>query len=349
MSARAPQNLPATMQASVMTGIGALSLETRPVPTPGPSEVLVEVAAVGVCGSDVHYYRHGRISHCVVTGPLVLGHEVSGTIVGVGAGVDPDRRGRRVAVEPQRPCRRCRLCRTGRYNLCPRMEFFATPPFDGAFCEYVTIDEDMAYEIPDSLSDEAGALLEPLSVAIAALRKAGTGPGSSVLIAGAGPVGMLCAQTARAFGATRVVVTDPSPSRRRQAQRFGATEALDPAATDVAALHPQVDSFVDASGAPAAITGGIRAVGPAGTVVLVGMGNDEATLPISYLQEREIVLTGVERYADTWPTAIELVASGLVDLDALVTDRYDLVNVAEALNIDARPDGLKTIVIPGAG
>jgi L-iditol 2-dehydrogenase len=181
--------LPDTMRTSVLTGQKALTIEDRPLPAVRSDEVLVRVAAVGVCGSDVHYFRHGRIGDFVVDSPLVLGHELSGTIVAVGDSVPSDRVGERVAVEPQKPCHRCRECRSGRYNLCPNMEFYATPPIDGAFTGYVAIQAEFAHPIPDSMSDEAAALLEPLSVAIAAMRKAHIVPGSSVLIAGAGPIG----------------------------------------------------------------------------------------------------------------------------------------------------------------
>ncbi len=130
----------------------------------------MQVAAVGVCGSDVHYYEHGRIGDYVVDHPLILGHELSGRIAAVGSAVDPARIGNRVAVEPQRPCRNCKQCKAGRYNLCPDIEFYATPPIDGAFAEYVTIQSDFAYDIPDSVSDEAAALIEPLSVGSLGLR-----------------------------------------------------------------------------------------------------------------------------------------------------------------------------------
>ncbi|MCK0174079.1 NAD(P)-dependent alcohol dehydrogenase [Mycolicibacterium sp. F2034L] len=336
---------PNTMRASVMTGVGTLQIEERPVPSPGPREVLVEVAAVGVCGSDVHYYRHGRIGDFVVEEPMILGHELSGRIAAVGAGVDPARVGQRVAVEPQHPCRRCAQCMAGRYNLCSYMKFYATPPVDGAFCRYVTIDDDMAHPVPDSMSDEAAALLEPLSVAVATMRKARVAPGTSILIAGAGPIGVICAQTARAFGAARIVVTDLVASRRERAWAFGATEVLDPAAVDVSAIDP-VDAFVDATGVPAAVVSGIKAVGPAGHVVLVGMGADEYALPVSHIANNEISLTGVFRYTDTWPAAIHLVTSGAVDLDAMVTAHYDLDHVAEALDSDSDPASLKSIVSP---
>ncbi|CDO05329.1 NAD(P)-dependent alcohol dehydrogenase [Mycolicibacterium cosmeticum] len=335
-----------TMRASVLAEVGILRIEDRPVPVPAARQVLVEVAAVGVCGSDVHYYRHGRIGDFVVEDPMILGHELSGRITAVGDGVDPARIGQRVAVEPQFPCRRCRQCRAGRYNLCPEMRFYATPPVDGAFCRYVTIDADMAHPVPDSVSDEAAALLEPLSVAVATMRKAHVAPGTSILIAGAGPIGIICAQTARAFGAARIVVTDPVASRRESALRFGATEVLDPTAVDIAALDPQVDAFVDASGAAPAVVSGIRAVGPAGHVVLVGMGSGDVALPIGHIQNMEINVTGVFRYTDTWPAAIHLVASGAVDLDAMVTGRFDLEHVGEALDSDTDPASLKSIVIP---
>jgi L-iditol 2-dehydrogenase len=337
-----------TMRASVLSAPSTIELQERPVPTPAPDEVLVRVGSVGVCGSDVHYYRHGRIGDYIVTAPMILGHESSGRITAVGEAVDPDRVGQRVAIEPQRPCRRCRQCMSGRYNLCPRMKFFATPPVDGALCRFVTIDAEMAHPVPDSMSDEAAAMLEPLSVAIATMRKAAVAAGTSVLIAGAGPIGIMCAQTARAFGATRIVVSDPVPARRDRARHYGATDVLDPVADDVAELAPKVDAFVDASGAPPAVVSGIKAVAPAGHVVLVGMGAEDYSLPISYIQNTELIVTGVFRYTDTWPTAIALVTSGAVDLDSLVTGRYDLDHVADALNSDADPASLKSIVIPHA-
>jgi L-iditol 2-dehydrogenase len=234
----------------------------------------------------------------------------------------------------------------GRYNLCPYMEFYATPPIDGAFCRYVVIDAEFAHPVPDSMSDEAAALLEPLSVAVTTMRKAHVAPGTSVLIAGAGPIGVICAQTARAFGASRVVVSDPLESRREAVLRFGATEVLDPMVDDVAALDPQVDVFIDASGAAPAVTSGIKAVGPAGHVVLVGMGSGDYPLPIGHIQNMEINVTGVFRYTDTWPAAIHLVASGAVDLDGMVTGRYDLEHVGEALDSDTDPASLKSIVVP---
>ena len=335
-----------TMRASVLESKKTLRVEERPIPVPDADQVLIKVAAVGVCGSDVHYYREGRLGDFVVDKPLILGHEASGTIVAAGSEVSSARVGQRVAIEPQRPCGHCRECRAGAYNLCPSIEFYATPPIDGAFCEYVLIQDPFAFAIPDTMSDEAGALCEPLSVAITTMRKAHITPGSSILIAGAGPIGIICAQVAKAFGAADIVMTELVPEKRERALGYGATRVIDPAAQDVTSLHLDVNAFVDATGAEQAVYTGIKCVRPQGTAVLVGMGKPDMVLPVSHIANLEISVTGIFRYVDTWPTAIHLVSSGQVDLDSLVTKKYDLDHVEEALNSDRDPMNLKTIVYP---
>ncbi|GAA1817579.1 NAD(P)-dependent alcohol dehydrogenase [Agromyces neolithicus] len=333
------------MRAAFLEKQGVIRLRTIPTPVPAANEVLVQVAAVGVCGSDVHYYTHGRIGPYAVESPLILGHELSGRIAAVGGAVDSARVGQRVAVEPQRPCRLCTECKAGRYNLCPDIEFYATPPIDGAFAEFVTIQADFAHPIPDSITDEAAALIEPLSVGIWACQRAQVTVGSRVLIAGAGPVGVIAAQVARAFGASETIVTDVSPERRAFALGHGATAAIDPLMEPVEGLD--VDVFIDASGAAPAVRAGIRAVRAAGRVILVGLGNDDVELPVSYIQNREIWLSGVFRYANTWPRGIGLVASGKVDLDVLVTSRFALADAEAALNAGGIPGQMKAVVLPG--
>jgi L-iditol 2-dehydrogenase len=330
------------MRVAVLVEPGRIEMEERPIPSPAPGDVLVRVSAVGVCGSDTHYYRHGRVGGFVVDGPLVLGHEAAGTVVATGDGVDPARIGQRVSIEPQRPDPDSEETRRGDYNLCPHMQFFGTPPVDGAFCEYVTIGAPFAHPVPETVTDEAAALCEPLSVGIAAIRKARIGGGTRVLIAGAGPIGIVLTQLARAFGAIDIVASDPDEARRRRAIDFGATAVIDPASDEVGELG--VDAFIDASGAPQAVDAGIRAVRPAGTVVLVGSGAESMTLPTQLIQNRELVLTGVFRYADTWPTAISLIESGRVDLDAMVTARFPLEMAAQALDSDRVPGTVKSVV-----
>ncbi|WP_458114236.1 NAD(P)-dependent alcohol dehydrogenase [Arthrobacter sp. R1-13] len=337
--------LPQTMRASVLRRQGDMAMETLPLPKLDADQVLVQVAAVGVCGSDVHYYEHGRIGDYVVDHPLILGHELSGRIAAVGTAVDPFRIGQRVAVEPQRPCRTCKQCKAGRYNLCPDIEFYATPPIDGAFAEYVAIQSDFAYHIPDSVSDEAAALIEPLSVGLWACERADIKPGSRVLIAGAGPIGIIAAQAARAFGAAEIYVSDIAEDRLAFALEHGATHALNPKTDTVEGLD--VDAFIDASGAPQAVRSGIKAVSPAGRVILVGLGADDVELPVSYIQNREIWLSGVFRYTNTWPLAIQLIADGKLDLDILVTGRFPLTESEDALKAGKQTGQLKAVVYPG--
>ena len=337
-----------TMRASVLTGPRTIELQERPVPEPGSDEALVRVGSVGVCGSDVHYYQHGRIGSMVVEGPLVLGHEAGGAIVAVGEAVDPTRVGQRVALEPQRPCRRCRQCKTGHLNLCPEMEFFATPPIDGAFCYYVTLPADFAHPVPDSLSDAAVGLLEPLSVGIWANRKGGTAAGSRVFIAGAGPIGVLAALSARAMGATDIIVSDPVESRRQRITELASAQAVDPTAGfDPAEV--EADVFLECSGATPGLLDGLKAVRPGGNAVMVGHGDEHVALPVLDIQVREVTLTGIFRYVDTWPVAISLAAAGRVDLDALVTARFGLDEVEAALRSDADPMSMKSVVVVNGG
>ncbi len=334
------------MRVCVLHAPRDVRIEQRPVPSPAPDEVLVQVGSVGVCGSDVHYYEHGRIGDFVVRDPLVLGHEAGGRVVAVGSQVSSRRIGERVSLEPGVPCRRCAQCRRGAYNLCPDIRFFATPPVDGAFCEYVTLAADFAYPVPDALSDDAAGLVEPLSVGVWANRKAGTVAGSRLLVSGAGPVGLLVTQVARALGAGEVVVADIDAGRRALAERLGATATLDPASTSPTEAGVEVDAFVDCSGVPAAVAAGVPAVRAGGSVVLVGMGADELTLPVSLIQTRELAVTGTFRYANTWPGAIALAANGDVDLDALVTGHVDLDHAEESLAPDPDAHHVKVVVRP---
>jgi L-iditol 2-dehydrogenase len=223
------------------------------------------------------------------------------------------------------------------------MKFYATPPVDGAFAEYALIDSDFAFDIPDSISDEAAALIEPLSVGVWACQKAQITAGSRVLIAGAGPIGAITAQVARAFGATEIHISDISEQRLAFALEHGATHTHT-AREDLSDLA--ADAFIDASGAAPAIRAGIAAVRPAGHVILVGLGADTLEIPVNLLQNRELKLTGVFRYANTWPTAIELLATGRVNLEPLVTGRFGLDEVEAAL-ISGRAEGsMKSIVLP---
>lgn len=319
-----------------------LRIEDRPNAPLAPDDVLVEVGAVGICGSDVHYYEHGRIGDWAVTAPMVIGHEAAGTIVDVGTSVPTSRLGQLVALEPGVPCRSCRQCLAGRYNLCPEVKFFATPPIDGAIRHVVPITAAFAHPAPSTLTAEEAAMAEPVSVGVWAARKAGITPGDRVLVTGAGPIGLFSAQVARVFGANQITVTDVSAFRLDAARRLGfaATPADEP-------ITGEFDVLLECSGAAAALKSGIRALARAARAVLIGMGPDEVPIEVARVQSREIRLSGVFRYANTYPTALDLIARGLVDVTSIITHRFPLRQAEDAITLAHRvPDSLKAIVLP---
>ena len=334
---------PESMSVSVLDGPGKLRLEDRPVPVPGPGEVLVRIASVGVCGSDTHYFQEGRIGSFVVESPLVLGHEASGRIEAVGDGVDPALLGQRVSLEPGIPQPYSKQTLAGHYNLDPDVRFFATPPVDGTFAEYVVHPAAFAHPVPEGLSDDAAALLEPLSVALAARAAGEVQLGDKVLIAGAGPIGLLVSAVCALAGAD-VTVTDVRAERLQTAPRYGASRTF--TAADAPEPAPEYQVFIDATGAERAVLSGMQRLAPRGRCVLVGMGADTIALPVPLVQGRELRITGTFRYANTWPLAISIAEKGLVDLDGLVTSRHGLDDVEAALVAGAREGALKAVVVP---
>jgi L-iditol 2-dehydrogenase len=329
-----------SMDAAVLYGVNDLRVERVPAPDrPGPDDVLIAIRAVGLCGSDVHYWHEGRIGPYVVTEPIILGHECSGEVVEVGERVRHVRRGDRVAIEPGVPCRHCTYCVTGRYNLCDQMRFFATPPIDGALAQIVEHPADLTFKMPDSMTYDEGALLEPLSVGLYACRRGGVGPGTSVLIIGAGPVGLLCLLAAQAAGATRICVIDLKEDRLARATALGAADAFyadDRDAQDRlrAATNGQgIDIVLECSGAPPAVRQSVDLVRRGGTVVWVGMGPASFEFPTLTVGMKELDVKGLFRYAHTWPTAIDLVSSGRIDVKPLVTHRFPLTEVVRAFEL----------------
>jgi len=340
-------------RAAVMFAPGDVRIVEVPSQALGERDVRVAVRACGICASDLHYYQHGRIGPYVVKDPLILGHECAGEVVEAGAKVEALRVGDRVAVEPGVPCRRCEYCKHGRYNLCPDVVFFATPPIDGAFRETVVVPEDFAYRIPDSMSYEEAAMLEPLSVAIWSAQRGDLRAGASVAVIGAGTIGSLTVQMARAAGATTIIAADIEPFRLEMAARLGATHRIDAGREDTVGRIRQltgrgVDVAFETCGTAATLRDTLAAVRPGGVAVLVGLPPEaEVPTPITAACSKEIDIRGVFRYAHTWPTAIALVAQGRVDVGSMITHRFEFDRTKEALDFAQthRHEAMKVMLV----
>ncbi len=325
------------------------------MPDPGPPEagqVRVRVGAVGICGSDVHYFEHGRIGDFVVDAPLVLGHEAAGTVESVGPGVDGLAPGDRVAMEPGVPCGTCEPCRSGRYNLCPDVRFWATPPVHGALAEYVVHPAALTYRLPATVSLAEGTLAEPLAVGVHACSRAKVAPGDVVAVNGVGMIGCAVILAALASGAAQVIAADVTPERLERARALGAVGTVDvrsrPFVDAIMELTDGrgADVCMECSGVPAGPQTLVGAAAAAGRVVLVGMGPQPVEMDTVAAMAKEVDLFTVFRYAHAYPAAIELAGSGRFDVARLITDRYPFDRAVEAFDraCSPAPDTLKIVI-----
>lgn len=336
-----------TMKAVYLEEVGKFALREIPVPRPGPRDVLVAVRSVGVCGSDIHYFEHGRIGDFVVEKPMILGHECAGEVVEVGPEVRMLAVGDRVALEPGIPCRHCKNCLSGRYNLCADVVFMATPPYDGAFCEYVLSPEDFAYKLPENVSTEAGATIEPLSVGLHAVKLVALKPGEKVVVLGAGPIGLLAVAAARAAGGTDIASVDLVPMRLEAAKKLGASRTVNAQQEDVAeVLKDYADVVLECVGIQRTLAQAFEVARQGGRVAWIGMASDVAPVPLVKAQVKELLITGVFRYANVYQSAVNLLAAGAIDTRPLITHRFRFPQVAEAVQFAAqnRQTALKTMV-----
>jgi len=340
----------------ILEKAGSVKYEDRPVPKlADPHDVLVNVKYTGICGSDVHYWVDGAIGQFVVKAPMVLGHESSGIVTEVGDAVTSLKPGDRVAMEPGIPCRRCVRCREGKYNLCPDMAFAATPPHDGTLAKYYTLPEDFCYKLPESMSLEEGALIEPLSVAVHISRQANVRPGDSVVVFGSGPVGLLCCAVAKAYGANKVIAVDINEERLKFAKSYVATHTLvskkEPA-TDAAAriiseceLGLGADVIIDASGAEPCIQTDIHALRPGGSYVQGGMGKSDINFPIGAMCSKELNVKGSFRYGPhDYSTAIGLVATKRVSVKELISSKVKFLDAEVAFKDVKASKGIKILI-----
>ncbi len=345
------------MTAAFLRGAKDVELRRVPVPAAGQNELLVRIRAVGVCGSDVHYYQHGRMGPFAPTEPLILGHESAGEVLECGPSVVGFRPGDRVALEPGVPCGSCEMCKRGLYNLCPSVYFMGSAPDQhGAFRSCLAWDARMTYKLPDEVSYEEGALLEPLAAASYAVRLGGVRPGQRVAVFGCGPIGLLIARMARIAGAAQVFATDVEPHRIAKASAYGVTLAMDSGSGDFTQAVADatdglgVDVVLEAAGAPQSHQECLEVAARGATIVFVGwLADGNLSLNLHAIGTKELTLRGMFRYRNVYPEAIRLVSAGQVDLKGLITARYPLERVVDALEeaVSRKPGTLKIMINSG--
>lgn len=318
------------MKVVYLTEPGKMEIVEEPKPQAEPGRVVVKIEYNGICGSDVHFFKDGRVGDCVLHDRFVLGHEVSGTVVEVGEGVTSLKVNDRVALEPGYACGKCEFCKTGRYNLCPDMKFFAAPPVAGALKEYVSHPADMCFKLPDNVSTMEGALVEPLAVGLHATSLGNVSLGQSVVILGAGCIGLVTLLSAKARGAAKAVVVDLFDKRLEFARSMGADYTINASEENVMERVREIlgdgpDVVFETAGSPATIAQTPLVARMGGTVVLVGMSaQSEINYNFYQAMQKELTIKCVFRYRNLYPTAIAAISSGSIDVKQIVTHEFTL-------------------------
>ncbi|PWX48243.1 alcohol dehydrogenase [Clostridium perfringens] len=341
------------MKVAVMNGIGKMDLIERDIPIVKENEVLVKLDYVGICGSDLHYYENGRIGDYIVEPPFVLGHEPGGVVVEVGNKVKHLNIGDRVALEPGKTCGHCEFCKTGRYNLCPDVIFFATPPVDGVFQEYVAHEADLCFKLPENVSTLEGALIEPLAVGFHAAIQGGARIGQTAVVMGAGCIGLVSMMALKAMGVSNVYIVDIMEKRLEKALELGATGIIN--AKEKNAIEEVMkitnnngcDLVIETAGTEITTVQAIHMAKKGSNIVLVGYSKSgEMTLPMSLVLDKELTFKTVFRYRHIYNMAIEAVASGKVNLKGIITNEFDLDDVQKAMyySVNNKADIVKAVI-----
>jgi L-iditol 2-dehydrogenase len=357
------------MTVARLHGVRDVRVVREPVPVPEPGMSLVRVTAIGLCGSDLHWYTEAGIGDARLDAPLVVGHEFAGVVTG------GPLHGQRVAVDPAIPCGACATCRRGHGHLCPDVRFAGHGRLDGALREFMVWPTELLHPLPDTLSDPDGAMLEPLGVALHAFDLGHLRVGGSAAVVGCGPIGLLLVQLARAAAAATVVAVEPLRHRRDLAAAFGADRVVDPAnptgaggtdataggtdatagGTDATAGGTDataggVDVAFEVAGNDAAVEIALSALRPGGRLVLVGIPDDDRTsFPASLARRKGVTIALSRRMNEVYPRAIHLVEQKRVDVSTLVTDRYPLERIDEAFRAGVQRRGVKVVVEPAGG
>jgi L-iditol 2-dehydrogenase len=340
-------------KAVYMTGINKMEIREIEVPVPKEKEVLVKLEYVGICGSDVHYLEHGKIGDFIVNGDFILGHECAGTIVAIGSGVKSLKVGDKVALEPGRTCGQCEFCKSGRYNLCPDVEFLATPPYHGCLMNYIAYPENMAFKLPDNVSTKEGALVEPLAVGLHAAAQGNVKLGDKVVILGAGCIGLVTLLACKAFGATDVIVVDVIEKRLECAKKLGASYVINAKNENVLEKIAEltggkgVDKVIETAGSEFTIKQTAYMVKRGGTIILVGLASkDIVEFDFMQIMTKEIEIKSVFRYRNLYPAAIGAIADGKIDVKGIITHEFDFEDTKKAFDfvIENKNDVVKAVI-----
>ncbi|MDL2302430.1 NAD(P)-dependent alcohol dehydrogenase [Lachnospiraceae bacterium OttesenSCG-928-D06] len=327
-----------TMKTAVMTGIREIAFAERPIPKNTETEVLVKLEYIGICGSDLHYYEAGRIGNFVVEPPFVLGHEAAGEVIEVGSKVTHLKVGDKVALEPGKTCGKCEFCKSGKYNLCKDVIFFATPPVDGVFQEYVAHDADLCFKLPEHVSTLEGALIEPLAVGFHAVNQGEAQIGQTAVVYGAGCIGLVSLLALKAKGVDKVYVVDVVEKRLKKALELGAAGIINGMKEDVPTKIMELtkgqgaDLQIETAGSEVTASCAIHSGKKGSVIVLVGYSaSGEMTLPVGMVLDKELTLKSVFRYRHIYPMAIEAVANGKVNIKSIITNEFSLDQIEEAM------------------
>lgn len=336
-----------------MTDLDKMEIRDIEMPKAGAKEVLVELEYVGICGSDVHYFHDGRCGDYKVEGDFMLGHECAGTVVALGEGVEHLKVGDKVALEPGITCGQCEFCKTGRYNLCPDVQFLATPPVQGCYENYIAFPENMCFKLPDNISTKEGALVEPLSVGMHAANQGDVKLGDSVVILGAGCIGLVTLLACKAHGATDITVVDVIPKRLDYALKLGATRVINGREADAVGEVDKltdgagVDKVFETAGSPITIQQTPYMVKNGGTIVLVGISAQEKIeYNFAKIMAKEARVESVFRYRNIYPQAIAAIADGIIDVSGIVTHEFDFDDIQEAFDcaINNKDEVVKAVI-----
>lgn len=340
-------------RAAYMTELNKMEIREVPVPQPGKKEALIKLEYVGICGSDVHYFHDGRCGDFIVDGDFMLGHECAGTVVAVGDDVETLQVGDRVALEPGITCGQCEFCKSGKYNLCPDVQFLATPPVQGCYENYIAFPENMCFKLPDNMTTKEGALVEPLAVGLHAAAQGSVTLGDSIVILGAGCIGLCTLLACKAYGATDITVVDVVQKRLDYAKKLGATRIVNGKEVDAVQFVNELTNgagiakVFETAGSPVTIAQTPHMVKSGGTIVLVGLSADpEVKFNFGQIMAKEAKIESVFRYRNIYPKAIAAISNGLFDVSSIVTHEFDFDNIQEAFEcaINDKENVVKAVI-----